>query len=275
MKKKRIIAVVAVIAMGVLVMSVGKNARVGNGLSVSGNIEATEVRLSFQVGGKISELLTDEGQNVKKDQIVAKIDAEELLKLRAEVAASLKEAQYNMDTLKKDHERAENLFKAGSISEQKRDAAKTSYDTASSRVDTLKASLDVADLKLGYAELISPMDSVVLVKSAEAGEVVSPGTVIFTIADLKNIWLTGYVNEKDLGRIKLLQPADVTIDTYPGKKYPGKITFISQESEFTPKQIETREERVKRVYRIKISVDNTDMELKPGMPAEARINTGK
>lgn len=270
-----IILIIAAVVGGLLLVMTVRNGIKGKDIFVSGNIEATEVRLSFQVGGKISELLTDEGLEVKNDAIVARLDKEELLKVKAECEASLKEAEVNMDTLKKDYDRAENLFKAGSISAQKRDAAENACATASARVDTLKASLGVADLRLGYADLKCPMDSFVLVKSAEAGEVVQPGTVIFTVADLKNMWLTGYINETDLGKVKLSQKARVTIDSYPGKIYPGSISFIAQESEFTPKQIETREERVKRVYRIKIKVDNTGMELKPGMPAEAYIITGE
>jgi HlyD family secretion protein len=84
--------------------------------------------------------------------------------------------------------------------------------------------------------------------------------------------LTAYINERDLGRVKLGQHADVTTDTYPGKKYKGEVSFISSEAEFTPKTIQTTEERVKLVYRIKVRVDNTSLELKPGMPADAYIS---
>ena len=112
-----------------------------------------------------------------------------------------------------------------------------------------------------------------MVKSAEAGEVVQVGSTVFMVANLKDIWLTAYINETDLGRVKLNQSVEVKTDTYPNKVYQGRISFISQEAEFTPKQIQTSEERVKLVYRIKIQVDNTDLELKPGMPADAYILT--
>jgi len=100
---------------------------------------------------------------------------------------------------------------------------------------------------------------------------VQAGSTIFTVADLRDIWLTAYINETDLGRVKLNQPAEVKTDTYPNKAYKGRISFIAQESEFTPKQIQTTEERVKLVYRIKITVENTNLELKPGMPADGYI----
>jgi HlyD family secretion protein len=100
---------------------------------------------------------------------------------------------------------------------------------------------------------------------------VQAGFTVFTVADLKNIWLTAYINETDLGRVKLNQQAEIKTDTYPGKAYRGRVSFISQEAEFTPKQIQTNEERVKLVYRIKIMVDNSNQELKPGMPADGYI----
>jgi HlyD family secretion protein len=103
------------------------------------------------------------------------------------------------------------------------------------------------------------------------GEVVQIGTPVFTVIDLHNIWVTAYINETDLARVKLNQKADVKTDTYPNKVYNGRVSFISSQSEFTPKQIQTTEERVKLVYRIKVKVDNESLDLKPGMPADAYI----
>jgi len=111
------------------------------------------------------------------------------------------------------------------------------------------------------------------VKSALAGEVVQTGAPVFTSIDLNNIWVTAYVNEIDLGRVKLNAKASVETDSYRGKRYPAWVSFISQEAEFTPKYIQTTEERVKLVYRIKVRADNSSLELKPGMPADAYIST--
>jgi HlyD family secretion protein len=92
-----------------------------------------------------------------------------------------------------------------------------------------------------------------------------------TLADLNNVWLRGYISETDLGRIRWGTPATITTDTYPGKQYRGRVSFISSEAEFTPKSVETHKERVTLVYRIKIEVENPNNELKPGMPADAVI----
>ena len=119
--------------------------------------------------------------------------------------------------------------------------------------------------------MVSPIDGIALVKSAEVGEVVAAGTTLATIGDLDHPWLRAYLNEQDLGRVKLGAKVKVTTDSYPGKTYWGRVSFISSEAEFTPKQIQTPEERVKLVYRIKVEVDNPNHELKSNMPADAEI----
>ena len=242
-----------------------------NLIKVSGNIEGDDVRLSFRVQGQITELRTDEGQVVKTGGIVARLNTDELTQTRDNAEGLLKaqEHQYVLDKL--DYERAENLFKAGAIPMQQRDAAKTLADADKANIDALKASLILANTRLGFTELASPLNGYVLVKSALPGEVVQIGAPVFTVIDLNNIWVTAYINEADLGKVKLNQEAYVITDTYPGKKYKGWVSFVSSQAEFTPKTIQTTEERVKLVYRIKVRVDNSSLELKPGMPADAYI----
>jgi len=244
----------------------------GRGLvKVSGNIEGDDVRISFRVQGQIIELLTDEGKVVKAGQPVARLNTDELVKIRDNAEGSLKAAEHQYALDKLDYERAENLFKAGAIPMQKRDAAKTLADADKANIQALSASFELAKTRLGFAELASPLDGFVLVKSALSGEVVQIGAPVFTVVDLNSIWVTAYINETDLGKVKLNQEAYVVTDTYPGKRYKGWVSFISSEAEFTPKTIQTTEERVKLVYRIKVRVDNSSLELKPGMPADAYI----
>ncbi|MDD5746977.1 MAG: efflux RND transporter periplasmic adaptor subunit [Candidatus Omnitrophica bacterium] len=263
-----IIAVIVILAVGYVRYIAGRN---HHEIIVSGNIEATDVRLAFRAGGTIRELLTDEGMAVRKGDCLARLDTDELSKIKNEAEAALRAAEFTGQRAREDYERLENLFQAGAISAQKRDTAKTAAAAAGANSDALRAGLDLANTRLGFAELISPLSGVVLTKSAEAGEVVAAGATIVTVADLNNVWLTAYINESDLGKVKLGQASAVTTDSYPKKTYPGRISFISQESEFTPKQIQTTEERVKLVYRVKIMVDNSNQELKPGMPADAEI----
>jgi len=129
----------------------------------------------------------------------------------------------------------------------------------------------LAETRLSYTTIAAPMSGIILADHVESGEYVTPGAPIVTIGDLENVWLRGYINETDLGRVKLGQPAIVTADTYPDKAYHGFVSFISSEAEFTPKNVQTDKERVTLVYRVKIDVPNPDFELKPGMPADAEI----
>jgi HlyD family secretion protein len=144
-------------------------------------------------------------------------------------------------------------------------------DDARSQVEQARANLKLIETQLGYTVLTSPLSGVVLVKSSEVGEVVNPGTSVLTIGDIENVWLRAYVPETELGRIKWGQEVLVTTDLQPKKEYKGRISFISSQAEFTPKQIQTEKERVTLVYRIKVDLPNRDRELKPGMPADGRI----
>jgi HlyD family secretion protein len=144
-------------------------------------------------------------------------------------------------------------------------------EQARARLQQARETLALAETRLGYAILPSPLSGVVLSENVEAGEYVAAGTPVVTVGDLANVWLRAYVNETDLGRVKVGQKVEVTTDTYPDKVYDGRLAFIAPEAEFTPKNVQTHEERVKLVYRIKVEIPNPAMELKPGMPADARI----
>ncbi len=150
---------------------------------------------------------------------------------------------------------------------------KEDIDQARAKVEQAKATLLSAETKLGYATVTSPLTGVVLSKNTEPGEFVAPGTPVVTVADIENPWLRAYVDERDLGKRNLVlgTEAEITTDAYPGKVYKGRVSFISSEQEFTPKSVQTNRERVKFVYRIKIDAKNPDKELKPGMPADARL----
>jgi HlyD family secretion protein len=148
---------------------------------------------------------------------------------------------------------------------------KEDIEDGRAQVDQARASVKLNETQLSYTTLYSPISGVVLVKSGEIGEVVNPGTSIVTLADIENVWLKAYIPETDLSKVKWGQEVIVTTDLRPKKEYKGKISFISSQAEFTPKQIQTEKERVTLVYRIKVDISNPDHELKPGMPADGKI----
>jgi HlyD family secretion protein len=153
----------------------------------------------------------------------------------------------------------------------KKGPRRETIEQARARLQQSKEALAVAETRLGYATLASPLSGVVLSKNVEPGEFVAAGTPIVTVADLENVWLRAYINETDLGRVKVGQRVRVTADTYPGKRYEGRVSFIASQAEFTPKNVQTEKERVKLVYRFKVDIRNPNMELKAGMPADAEI----
>jgi len=127
-------------------------------------------------------------------------------------------------------------------------------DAAHARERELGAQLQAAQTQLGYTEIRSPLDGVVLTKNVETGEVVNPGTPVVTVGDIDDLWMNIYIPETQTGLVKLGQPVRVRVDSFPQAEFHGKVTFVSSESEFTPKTIQTREERIKLVYRVKVSL---------------------
>ena len=294
-------------------------------LMVSGNIEASEALLSFQVPGRVDVLTFEEGAWVEKGAVLARLDdadyaqqvALDQANLRVaqaqldlalagarpqEIAAAehtIREAEARLERRKLELERAKALYRKDAGSKQALDAAGTDWkqaEAALKRARTVRDQLvegarkeEIAiaraivirarevlrfsRIRLEQAVLRAPSNGVVLVKQADVGEVVAPGSPILTLGDLDNVWLRAYIAETDLGRVRWGQEVSLQTDTFPDKIYRGRISFISSRAEFTPKSIETHQERVKLVYRIKISVENPNQELKPGMPADALIHT--
>jgi HlyD family secretion protein len=384
MKKLRIVVILLVLAAaaGAWYWYSGRmNAT--NNIQVSGNLELTQVDLSFKTAGRMTELAVREGDFVKKGDLIAKLDSaqleQQLLRDQAAVAAAqsslqqlqtsieyqaatidsdistrraeLAQAQAKLDELmagsrpqeiqqaqssvadakawndqaKADWDRAQTLFAREDISKSQFDQARAKVDSTAaqlrqaqdrlalvqegprkeeiagaraqvaraqagvqtaeanrielrrkqeelaarrSEIDRTRAQVGMTQTQIADSTIVAPIDGVVLVKSAEAGEVVAAGTTIVTLGDVAHPWLRAYINETDLGRIKLGGKVRLSTDSFPGKTYDGRISFISSEAEFTPKQIQTKEERVKLVYRIKIDVDNPHQELKNNMPVD-------
>ncbi|MBZ5599456.1 MAG: efflux RND transporter periplasmic adaptor subunit [Acidobacteriia bacterium] len=210
---------------------------------------------------------------------------------------TLNDAKADLAQKQLDYQRAETLYRDQVGSQQARDQADTNLKRAQATVEraqqqydqtlegTRKEQLSVdraqlvqaeqklhlSRINLDYTTLRAPLSGVILVRQAELGEVVAPNTPVVTLGDLDHVWLRAYVSETDLGRIRWGQTAVVHTDTYPGKTYHGRVSFISDKAEFTPKSVQTFKERVTLVYRIKIDVENPNHELKPGMPADAEV----
>ena len=223
--------------------------------------------------------------------------------LPSEVArseAAVATARFVAEDGKRNRERYDQLFKEGMVSERDRDTVTLNYDTAVSRlaeaeaalrearsnlikieaaeqdveaaisqVQSVRAALDQTNVQLGYTRLTAPIAGIITSRDVEPGEVVTPGREVLTMADLSRVDLKIFVDETRIGMVKPGQKAEVRVDTFPGKIYHGTVSFVSPEGEFTPKIIQTRKERVKLVYLVKIAILNPNYELKSGMPADA------
>ena len=207
------------------------------------------------------------------------------------------DARADLEQKQKDFERYDALYKKDEIPAQTRDLALTNVTRAKATlarqeqiyselqegtrkeeiaVDNANAhqaqqSVRLSRIKLSYTTLTAPFTGVVLVRQAELGEVVAASTPVVTVADLDHIWVRVYLPETDLGRLRWGQDVTVRTDTYAGKSYRGKVSFISSEAEFTPKSVQTDRERITLVYRVKVDVENPGYELKPGMPADVYV----
>lgn len=142
---------------------------------------------------------------------------------------------------------------------------------ARARAESASAVKALAGTRLSQSILVSPLSGLVLSKHVEPGEMLPAGAPVLTVAKMDQAWLRGYIPESELGRIKLGQTARIKMDSWPGRSFEGRVSFIASEAEFTPKNVQTEKERVKLVYRIKITLPNPQGELKPGMPADAVI----
>jgi len=145
---------------------------------------------------------------------------------------------------------------------------------AKATVVQAQAALRYQEVLLGYATIVSPIDGVVLTQNNQEGEVVAAGGAIYTIVNPRDMWLRVYIPEDEIGRIHLGQRAAISVDTFPGRTFPAQVSEISTEAEFTPINVQSRENRVKLVYGVKLQITNPYGTLKPGMPADATIDVG-
>ncbi len=142
---------------------------------------------------------------------------------------------------------------------------------AQAQVDLAKAQLAQVDTQIARLSLAAPIDGVVTTRAIAAGETASPGVPLLTIADLTELKLVVYIPETDLGQVRLGAQVDIEVDSYPGETFSGQVALIAREAEFTPRNVQTEEERVNLVFAVEISIDNADGRLKPGMPADVLI----
>ena len=210
---------------------------------------------------------------------------------------NLNQAQISFELAEKDKQRMENLYESKSITKKQFDDAIANYDISLAKLNSAKenfqkvknlsrpeelmqakanldkalANVNLIKKNLSDCYVTSPSSGFITKKFIEAGETAGMMSSLFQVADLSSVELVIYIPETELGKIKLNQQAEISVDTFPEKTFEGKVIYISPQAEFTPKNIQTQEERTKLVFAVKIKIDNPDFELKDGMPADAVI----
>lgn len=228
-----------------------------NGITGTGTIEVTEVVVSSKVSGRIIQLNIDEGSNVASGEVLAEVE-------KQDYQAQLDNARAKYNLAKNEFRRNTQMFASQSISADQLDNARSNYEAAA-------AALTLAENNLSYTTITSPIKGVVLSKAVEQGELVVYGSPIATLANIDEVKLYLYVGEKTVGKINYGSNVKVTVDSLPGRVFMGTVSYISDKQEFTPKPIQTQEERTTYVYKIKVIVPNPNHDLKPGMPADGRF----
>ena len=272
MKKKIIIIVFIIFFIGTgAFVYFGQKGNQQKELSYSGTIETTQAKLSFQVPGRVAQVNIQEGQAVTKNQIIVVLDRAEFASRYDQAKANVTSVQETFKDTKKNYKRFEELFGKGVVTEKERDSVKLAYEVSKSRLAESESVLSLAAIQLSYTQLKSPMDGIVTSRNIEPGETVNAGREVITISDLSRVDLKIFVDETEIGKVKPNQKVEVKVDTFPDKSYTGYVSFISPEGEFTPKIIQTKKERVKMVYLVKVSIVNPNFDLKAGMPADALL----
>jgi len=282
------------------------------GIEASGTIEGTEINVAAEVGGRVLRVPVTEGARVAAGDTLVVINDEEYRLQLKQAAANLasQDAAYRLaregsrkedllqaeaafDAARADHQRMKDLLATATITQKQYDdvyarfvAAEQTYakaraglrpeeiSGARARRESAAAQVELLQKRIRDCTVLAPAPGTVTLRAVEPGELVGPGSNVVRLTFLDKVKLTIYVNEAELGFVTLGQPAEVFIDSFgESRPFSGSVVYISPSAEFTPKNVQTKEERTKLVFAVKIQVDNPDGALKPGLPADAVLRT--
>jgi HlyD family secretion protein len=266
----------------------------------SSTFEATEIVVSAKTAGTVLDMAVQEGDTVREGQVIARVETEKTDLQKRQLFAGLSELRLNIQNAERAAELAKETFEAAdkkfsrirslrddnSLPQQQFEDAETGFKAAKTQNENAAASLnalrskeeqvrlqiELADSQLRDATVLSPIRGTVLETYVDRGEIARPGGAVASLADLSRMWIKIYIKESELGKIRLNDEAVMKISSDPHREFRGRITWISQKAEFTPKMVQTRDARSDLVYAVKIEVANPDGALKIGMPGDVVLN---
>lgn len=271
-----IVVIVALIGIGFnLWYFFFKTAKKKNQLVLYGNVDVRQVDIGFRVPGQVENLFFEEGDLVKKGDLLACLDKTPYDNQVKEAIASLNSIKVSFDNAEKLFKRRQELIIDGGVSQEDLDNSFATHNELRANLEQAEASLAIALDNLAYTKVYAPSDGIILTRIREPGTVVKESDPVFTISISSPVWIRAFVPEPNLGQIFYGMKATIATDTPQGKKYFGQIGFISPVAEFTPKTVETTQLRTDLVYRLRIYADNPDHYLKQGMPVTVVLKTRK
>jgi len=242
-----------------------------NDLVLYGNVDIREIRLAFNGSEHVAELLVQEGDRVQPGQLLARLHTERLQAALDRASAELVAAQAAAHAAQLTDQRTRTLAASKLASREQADEAEANSRTANAQVDAARAVLAETAQALKDAELYAPVAGIVRERIVEQGDFVTPQTPVLTLALTDPVWVRSYLPESYLGQVRPGARALISTDSFPGKRYPGWVGFISPTAEFTPKNVETPELRTRLVYQVRVFACNPQQELRLGMPATVTI----
>jgi HlyD family secretion protein len=252
MNKRVVIAPIVIIAVSCLYgwyVYSGSAGGDSSDIEGSGTIEAVELNIGSQMAGELKLLRVKEGQQIKEGDTIGMLDDSILKDQLLSAEAGVEEASVTVNNA--DSTEDKNVAKA--------------------KLKQAEAAFSIAQTQYAYAIIKSPIDGVVLSLPFREGEVVNAGSTIATVGKTSELEITIYADEKELAGVKSGQPADVAVEAYPGEVFKGRVAEIASEAEFTPQNVQTKEQRSNLVFAVKIQIDNFKGKLKPGMIADASL----
>ena len=279
--KKKIIALILIIliaCLGIFIYKANKK-ETSNELTLYGNIEIRQVDLSFLAGGQVSKLLKEEGDTVKKGELIATLDSRDYEANYDKAKADVERTLAVKTDAESKYKRNQPLGNIGAVSSENIETLLNNKNRTTAEYNIAQANKTYAKNQLDYTKLYAPQDGIIMVRVIEPGSNVAKGQPVYTMAKTNPVWVRAYVNETDLGNIKYGQEVNVYTDTTnpnTGKKreYKGQIGYISPVAEFTPKTVQSTDTRTNLVYRIRVYIYDIDEYLRQGMPVTIKVNLG-
>lgn len=276
MKKNIFIAIIFIALTAVIIALIDfayRERENSNEITLYGNVDVRQVDIGFRVSGQVTQLMFEEGDQVPQGTLMCTLDNTPYDSQLKEALAAAEAVQANLDNAEILLRRRQELIGSGAVSQEDLDNALANRDQLAANLLETEAAIQVAKDNLSYTQAYAPTDGIILTRIREPGTVVNPADPVYTLSVSSPVWIRAYVDEPNLGRVSYGMTAEVLTDT--GRRYTGKIGFISPVAEFTPKTVETAKLRTDLVYRLRVYVDNPDHMLVQGMPVTVKLNQNK